>query len=427
MNIHTRHDYEANGTIDYIDVYDEAQAIYLSSIDVDSLGRSYADGVIKDSADFHLSPWFSYNGDVYLESFQEFLRFDGSFGIEQNCFPSYSYLSRMDTLIDPDNVLIPVPDSIRGPENEHLLASLMYSPEDVKFYPAFFSKAEREEDMKVLSSKGFLSYNRGSETFKISDTTYDLTNPYLSLSGRNCLLEGMGPITYDMLLPHVILDMYGRARHYIISDSTKFDLVVGLDFFFDQNLLQVFSRSITTSNLPGIDGFDAKFINFMKERVSSSDADKIISDLNSFGTIKRLPVALAYTMLFSQLELIWNPSTSSFVYMGDIGVFSVGNEVVSRKVPGYVEIERKPTGFGEIYLYFEMPGDQWYYFSYRNNIMQTVSSNEAYNNEILSMKEDRRVKNSKDEAFPYEYIISTRRKMIDFKRRIEEIYGVNPQ
>ena len=165
----------------------------------------------------------------------------------------------------------------------------------------------------------------------------------------------------------------------------------------------------------------------MKERIGSSEADKIVSDLNSFGTVRRLPARLTYSILFSQLELIWNPVTASFVYKGDIGIFSIGDEVVNRVVPGYVEVERKPTGFGEIYMYFEMPGGEWYYFSYRNNILQTVSSNEGYNNEIMSMKEDKRKIQSKDEPFAYEFILSTKRKMIDFKRRIEEAYGMNPE
>ena len=78
-------------------------------------------------------------------------------------------------------------------------------------------------------------------------------------------------------------------------------------------------------------------------------------------------------------------------------------------------------------MYFEIPGGDWYYFSYRNNILQTISSNEGYNNEILNMKEDRRVFKSKDEPFQYEFVISSRRKMIDFKRRMEEIKGISTE
>jgi len=427
VNIYTRHDYSADGIIDHIDVYDDAHPIYLSRIEVDSTGHSYADGILEPSADFHLSPAFSYTGNVFLESREEFLRFEGVYGLEQNCFPSYSYLTRMDTLIDPDNVLIPVPDSIFGAENEHMLASLMFSIENANFYPAFFTKAEREDDMQVLSSNGFLSHNRATETFRVSDSSNNLLNPYLSLNTRNCLMEGMGPINFDMMLPHVKFELYGQARHYIIPDSTKLNMVVGFDFFFDQGLLKRFARSLTSSNLPGIERFDAKFVNFMKERVGSAEAEKIVTDLNSFGTVRRLPAGLTYSILFSELQLIWNPITQSFVFMGDIGIFSVGDVVVNRVVPGYVEVERKPSGFGEIYMYFEMPGGEWYYFSYRNNILQTVSSNEEYNDNIMNKKEENRKIQSKDEPFAYEYIISTRRKMIDFKRRIEEAYGLNPE
>ena len=427
VDIYTRHKYAASGTIDYLDVYDEKQPIELAAISVDSAGRSYATGGLEETAGFNLSPWFSYAGEVRMESRNEFLNFDGSYTIEQNCFPSYSYRIKMDTLIDPNNILIPVPDTIRGLEDEIMLASLMYSPDLEKFYPAFFTRPEFEEDLSVVSARGYLSYDKGNETFRISDTTYNPENPYLALHGGNCFLEGVGPINLDMMLPHVTFDMYGQAGHYIISDSTLLDIVVGFDFYFEPNILRKISRNLNAANLSGVEGFAPKFRNFMKQRISENDADKIVSDLSTFGTTKRLPVDLIHSFLFSKIKLGWSKSSSSFVSMGEIEVFSIGEELVNKLVPAYVEIIRKPTGFGEIYLYFEIPGGHWYYFSYRNNVLQTISSDEGYNADILSMKDDKRMNYTKDEPFPFEYIISSKRKMVDFKRRIEEIYGLNPQ
>jgi 3-methyladenine DNA glycosylase Mpg len=107
---------------------------------------------------------------------------------------------------------------------------------------------------------------------------------------------------------------------------------------------------------------------------------------------------------------------------GDIGVFSIGDAVVNKLVPGYVEIERRPGGFGMVNIYFEIPGGDWYFFTYRNYIMQVISSNEGFNTEVLNMGEGRRILYSKDEDRPYEFMVSSRRKMIDFVRKMEEIH-----
>jgi len=123
----------------------------------------------------------------------------------------------------------------------------------------------------------------------------------------------------------------------------------------------------------------------------------------------------------NKVNFRWNRPTASLVSYGDIGVFSIGDEVVNRMVPGYVEIERKASGYGVVNVYFELENGKWYFFSYRNYIMQAISSDEGFNNEILNLGEDRRMMHSRDDETPYEFVISSRRKMVDFIRKMEEI------
>ncbi|MEN8225136.1 MAG: hypothetical protein ABFS05_07215, partial [Bacteroidota bacterium] len=91
VDIYSRHDYVANGTINYVDIHDDSQSIYLNTIKVDSSGRTYAAAYLDEAADFQLSPRYSYQGDVNLCSWREFLRFDGSFALKQDCYPGSAY------------------------------------------------------------------------------------------------------------------------------------------------------------------------------------------------------------------------------------------------------------------------------------------------------------------------------------------------
>jgi hypothetical protein len=420
VDIFSRHSYRANGEIDYVDVAGEATPIFLSSISVDTLGQTFADGQIWGSAGFMLSPWYTFEGTARLWAQEEFLGFDGSFSIMQDCFDSNNDRALMDTLVDPENIMIPVPDSLTGPDGDLVWASLMYSPERGGFYPAFMTGKKLENDIATLSAKGMLSYDIEEETWRVAEAGDGPALEYISLNNKNCALEGVGEIDLDMFLPYVELDLYGQAGHYIIPDSTRFNIVLGFDFFFDANVLRRFARNVAGTNLPGAEATSQEFLEFMKQRMPALEAENIMADLANFGTIRRLPDEIKYTLLMNNVKLNWNPGTSSLVSTGDIGVFSIGDEVVNRKVPGYVEIERKASGFGEVNIYFELPDNNWYFFSYRNYILQAISSDEGFNNEILNLKAEKRIIHSRDEDVPYEFVISSRRKMIDFKREMEE-------
>lgn len=424
VNIYSSHNYVATGSIDYVDYLGDASPITLNSINVDSLGRTYAFGNIPAEDEFNLSPQYAYTGDVKISSWEAFLHFDGTFSVTQDCYNARKNYARLDTLINPMDIIIPVSDSLKSAEGEHIVASLVYSPGSEKFYPAFIRAKRSMDDISVISAKGSLKYDPADETFTVAHLSSDSVEDYLALHTNNCVLEGMGTVDLNMELPHVGLDLFGYASHYIIPDSTRLDLIMGFDFFFDPTVLRRFSRGLNEANLPGTETSDPKFTSYLERHMSENDAAKIIADLSNFGTIKRLPEGINSTFLLSQVKFNWNQRSSSFVSYGDIGVFSIGDEVVNRMVPGYVQIERKPSGFGEVTVYIEIPDGDWYFFSYRNYIMQVISSNEGFNTEILNLKAEKRIYNSSGEDIPYEFVISSKRKMIDFKRDMEEFNGI---
>ena len=63
---------------------------------------------------------------------------------------------------------------------------------------------------------------------------------------------------------------------------------------------------------------------------------------------------------------------------------------------------------------------KWYFFSYAHNIMQFVSSDMFLNDYVANIKEDKRILNPDSDENYYEYVISTKRKMINFLRKMQE-------
>ncbi|MCK4360804.1 MAG: hypothetical protein KAV70_03585, partial [Bacteroidales bacterium] len=74
-----------------------------------------------------------------------------------------------------------------------------------------------------------------------------------------------------------------------------------------------------------------------------------------------------------------------------------------------------------INIYLELSEKEWYFFSYRNNIMQAISSNYEFNNLINDLKPESRTFKEKGMDDQYEFVISTRRKRIDFLRKMQSV------
>jgi hypothetical protein len=85
---------------------------------------------------------------------------------------------------------------------------------------------------------------------------------------------------------------------------------------------------------------------------------------------------------------------------------------------GHLELIRRRSG-DVISLYLEVNPMQYYFFDYRNGIMQCISSDNEFNSRINETKEEKRRLSIPGLDENYEYLVSTNRRVIDFLRRME--------
>ena len=64
---------------------------------------------------------------------------------------------------------------------------------------------------------------------------------------------------------------------------------------------------------------------------------------------------------------------------------------------------------------------QWYYFNYANGIMQVLSSDNNFNDIIENLKEDKRVLNPNSDKNYYEYVLTTRSRVVNFLRSMKRM------
>lgn len=423
VDIYSRKKYQAIGHYDYVDETGYKQRIKMNKVSVDSSYQTVGTGHISDSLGFTLSNDFDFAGDVKLQAGREFMTFDGGFRIRHTCSPGKRSWVNFISEIDPEDIMIAISDSITNNNGEELMAALMFSDESSRFYSGFLSKPRSKNDQEILTSTGFLKFDKIAEDYIIAPSDRLKRNSVegneLALDRRHCILRGEGKMDLGTDLGQVEIMAYGKTIHYIIPDSTRFDLVLGLNFPFEDKALELMTESIMGKNLDGVDVTRPVFLKALTDILGEKEAEKLIADINLFSRIRRYPDELQKTIFFSDLRFKWNPSSRSYVSVGAIGIGSVGKQQINKYLEGYVEIARKRTG-DEINIYFEFEkGRYWYFFNYRNNLLQTISSNTEYNTLIREMKDDKRTDKSKKDEDEYRFIISNLRKKSDFLRRMK--------
>jgi len=142
--------------------------------------------------------------------------------------------------------------------------------------------------------------------------------------------------------------------------------------------------------------------------------------LNLYGQVRKMPDQLKHTILFSDVKLKWDAQTRSFISQGPIGIGYVNGQQINKYVSGYLQIEKTQSGAG-VTFYLQVNKSQWYFFTYKNGIMQIISSDNALNDYIETLPGKSRILNENSDVDYYEFVISTRSKSVNFLREMEEI------
>jgi hypothetical protein len=90
---------------------------------------------------------------------------------------------------------------------------------------------------------------------------------------------------------------------------------------------------------------------------------------------------------------------------------------VNKYYAGYLQLVKKRSG-DVLNLYIELDRRHWYFFSYSNNVMQSISSHPDFNKILREIKDDNRKDEGDKNEVAYRYIISTTQKKNRFLRDV---------
>lgn len=422
VDILGRKNYEGSADYNYIDENKNKHLIHFSVIEIDTALQTTAYGELKDTAEFPLSTQFAFKGDVKLLASAKNLTFSGYAKPNFRCDKIEKNWIRFTASIDPENVRIPIVAPVTD-NGVVLSASVAQSSDSTGIYSAFLKPKLHSGDKELIASSGLLMFDKTSKEFKITSAEklekFSLPGNYLSLNDNSCLVYGEGMIDFASDFGQVKLQTTGSLVNNLNNDNTTFDLIVALDFFFNEESLKAMAEFFENSGTlkPTQEVGRKSFEKGIAELVGKEKADKMVADLNLYGSFKKIPEELRHTIFISELNLGWNNDTRSFRSTGPIGISSMGKTSIGKRVNGTVEIVRKRSG-DVITIYLEPENGTWFFFTYTRGVMQGVSTLTSFNDAVEKEKPDKRlVKGGKDQD-DYEYMLSTDRKVRDFLRKM---------
>ncbi|HXB38893.1 MAG TPA: hypothetical protein VNZ49_00030 [Bacteroidia bacterium] len=400
-NVFGRKSYLASGDYTYLDENDKPYNIRLAKIYPDTTGQTVSEGSIPEKENFKFNDYFSFAGQVYLKASNQFLYYVGGTRIVHSCSIGKSYL-KFEGEIDPKEILIPIPKTPKDMAGVPVACGIIYSPDSNMVYSSFLSqRISGKNDKDVLMVDGFLGYDKDEKEYRISNkeklVETSLPGNYLSLGTANCQVYGEGKLDIGADFGQMKVTTVGNIRQNTINDSTKFDLMMVLDFFFEKSAIKKMAADfeLLFNTLTPTDFSRKTFEKGIIEILGKERGDKALSELNLYGNYKRFPDEIEKTIFISDVQMIYNPKLKAFVSVGDIGVANILKNEIYRYTPGLIQIKKQKNG-DIIDIYFELDPNTWYYFSYFRGVMSAVSSNQEFNKIISELKSKDRKLEVKD-------------------------------
>ncbi|MDA3942341.1 MAG: hypothetical protein PF694_02235 [Bacteroidetes bacterium] len=416
INIFGKNRYQASGYYDYINSEKTIYPVFFSSISANEKQITSATGIIEEQAALKLSPQFNFQGRANLLANRKGLAFDGGFQLVHFCNKISSPWVRFSAVVDPNNVAFPIGEEVQDIDGNSLYSGLLFNSIDRDFYASFLSAANASKTMNATTISGLLKYNRAKSAFTISKGKESVFEESLSFSPNRCLVSGKGAIDLGLNIPMTTLSVFGNYDYFSIPDSISINSMAVFDFIFDEKLLQMMADSLNRAAVQGANLGSGNYLFGLNTYLSPENFSRVQSELSLYGTVRKVPDVLVKSMVFSDLKMSWDAESESFIASGDIGLANVLKTQVNKKLHGYVVLKKDRSG-DAVTIYLQPSKAEWYFFHYENGVMQALSSSEAFNSYLMELSQDKRVVKDDKTDYYYEYVIGSRRRVVDFIRK----------
>ncbi|MCF6240801.1 MAG: hypothetical protein L3J74_05585 [Bacteroidales bacterium] len=415
--------YGASADYEYYDRTNSMSIIHFDTLYVDKNLQTIALGKITNKDKFKLSPEFSYYGNVEIEAKKKFINFDGYLKIHHDCGHRIDSLwLAFQTDINPDSIIIPLPAVPKDVNKRKLYAAIFNTNDSIGVYPAFMTTRKKFADKTLFQAKGLLYYNDSSGYYEITDSAKFVNKEkegnYMAMHKSLCIALGEGKFTFPLDLGQIKLNSAGKFRYNMESGNIGMDLMLGVDFYFNDDALNYMADKLNQSyELEAVDVTADDYKTAFKELVGLDKSKSMLNDIALMGGFTSLPEEMDKAIFFSRVEMEWNRTRKSFLSKGKIGIGSIKGNSINKMVDGYIELAPRRTG-DIINIYIALSKKDWFFFTYTRGTMKSISSYDDFNDYIVNLKDKERKPPVKYEDNPYMFFPASERSKENFLTQI---------
>jgi hypothetical protein len=292
-------------------------------------------------------------------------------------------------------------------------------------YGAFVDENRSSREFPILAASGELRYDKREGKYQAGSPEKmmqpNLPGTLIELEAGQCAVTGSGPVVLPVDYGMVTQRSAGSIKAFPTGTGIEASLTAGIDFPFDDAVWKLLAERIQAwpTALP-LDVTQTTFEPTLREWLGLEGADEVLGGMTLMGVFKKTPASIQHRLLLTGLDLTWDASEDAFISRENgIGIVSMDKLPVFRRVPGRVEWSLAGTN-GILRIYFHLDEENWYYFEYRNGVMNITSKDQQFIDAITELKDDKRRFKEDNRRFIYQ-ILPSRGRRNEFVDRFPEL------
>ncbi|MBA3647515.1 MAG: hypothetical protein H0W62_03025 [Chitinophagales bacterium] len=381
----------------------------------------YAKGGVDTAMQFQLLPKISYKGRVNVVSNIRDIALKGYAKLDINNPNIRAEWFSVNGYVSKDSNYVYFNDPVNE-SHKPVTAGIVFDADSSDLYTSFFNAKKSYRDKNLFTANGMVYYDEKLKQYIAGNPDKILRNAVkgnvLKYSDATGKVAAEGKMDMSLNFGLVKINAAGSVSTDVIKNDFLFNLMLGIQFDIDKDLVVKFSKDVIEGN------YDAAEASYQSDAFQKNIAELIVAkneksfneqfaSTNSFSKSKALP----YTILISDVEMKWDKTSRSFYSTKPFSIAFINDKSVAKVVKGYLELGYKRSG-DYMNLYIPAGADDWYFFNYASGNMQIASGDEAFNTALEKIKPDKRTAKS-DESGGYQYNPGSENKKNTFINRIK--------
>ena len=273
--------------------------------------QTVAEGDIPEDKILKLSKEFDYFGKVSVFASTPGLYLNGSTRLSHKCNYDKSWFNFSDT-INTKRIQIPVSENLKNNKNQSILSGFAWRNslklDSLRVYTGFLSKKENDNDVELVSAKGYVQFNDAADEFQIGTkdrlAKKDSLSLLYTLHLGTCIVSSFGPINIGINYGETNLNAYGKLEYNPNDKKTTSYLNLSVNMQLPKETMEIIANKIKADeNIKEIDLKAGKY--GLKNTFAywlNGDHEKVFKDYDE-DRLKKMPEKLNATFIFSGLKL----------------------------------------------------------------------------------------------------------------------------